>query len=128
MNFFSFLTGSVFLVDFALVFFITAGIFAIKLNLSQSKFPRLFQSKRFKSCFRVIFCIPSYHLVTLTFEPIFLLTDLRIRLTTFIEISQFPTMDTVSNVTVGPLPSDSPYMKPFRFFFTQNGKEKNWGE
>ncbi|CRK94971.1 CLUMA_CG008459, isoform A [Clunio marinus] len=35
-------------------------------------------------------------------------------------------MDKVSNVRVGPLPNDSPYMKPFRLYFKQNGKEKNW--
>lgn len=37
-------------------------------------------------------------------------------------------MDSVDNVRVGPLPSDSPYMKPFRLYYVQNGKEKNWGK
>lgn len=37
-------------------------------------------------------------------------------------------MDKISNVRVGPLPADSPYMKPFRLLFNQNGTEKNWGE
>lgn len=37
-------------------------------------------------------------------------------------------MDSVSDVHVGPLPADSPYMKPFRLHFKQNGMEKNWGE
>lgn len=34
-------------------------------------------------------------------------------------------MEAVTNVYLGPLP-DSPYVKPKRFFYTQNGKEKNW--
>ena len=37
-------------------------------------------------------------------------------------------MDRITNVQLGALPADSPYMKPFRLHFTQNGKEKNWGE
>ena len=37
-------------------------------------------------------------------------------------------MDNISNVRVGPLPNDSPYMKPFRLHFNQNGREKNWGK
>ncbi|XP_065072982.1 uridine diphosphate glucose pyrophosphatase NUDT14-like [Ochlerotatus camptorhynchus] len=35
-------------------------------------------------------------------------------------------MDDISNVYYGPLPADSPYVKPFRFHFTQNGKQKSW--
>ncbi|XP_070502833.1 uridine diphosphate glucose pyrophosphatase NUDT14-like [Chironomus tepperi] len=35
-------------------------------------------------------------------------------------------MDSVENIRVGPLPADSPYMKPFRLYYIQNGKEKNW--
>lgn len=27
---------------------------------------------------------------------------------------------------VGPLPADSPYVKPFRLYYVQNGVEKNW--
>ncbi|KAJ0173836.1 hypothetical protein K1T71_010985 [Dendrolimus kikuchii] len=34
-------------------------------------------------------------------------------------------MEDVKDVFVSPLP-DSPYVKPFRLNFTQNGKEKNW--
>lgn len=37
-------------------------------------------------------------------------------------------MDNVSDVRLGPLPADSPYMKPFRLYYTQCGKEKNWGK
>jgi hypothetical protein len=37
-------------------------------------------------------------------------------------------MDNITNVRLGALPSDSPYMKPFRLHFSQNGREKNWGE
>lgn len=37
-------------------------------------------------------------------------------------------MDKISNVRLGPLPADSPYMKPFRMYFNHNGMEKNWGE
>lgn len=36
-------------------------------------------------------------------------------------------MDNVKDIKIGPLPADSPYMKPFRLYFTQCGKEKNWG-
>jgi len=35
-------------------------------------------------------------------------------------------MDKITNVRLGPLPTDSPYMKPFRLYFNQNGREKNW--
>ena len=35
-------------------------------------------------------------------------------------------IDKVTNITYGPLPQDSPYVKPFRFHYTQNGKEKSW--
>ncbi|XP_055587094.1 uridine diphosphate glucose pyrophosphatase NUDT14-like [Uranotaenia lowii] len=35
-------------------------------------------------------------------------------------------MNDISNIHYGPLPADSPYVKPFRFYYTQNGKEKNW--
>ncbi|KXJ81678.1 hypothetical protein RP20_CCG018288 [Aedes albopictus] len=35
-------------------------------------------------------------------------------------------MNDVSNIHYGPLPEDSPYVKPFRFYYTQNGKEKSW--
>ncbi|XP_041969852.1 uridine diphosphate glucose pyrophosphatase NUDT14-like [Aricia agestis] len=34
-------------------------------------------------------------------------------------------MDDLKNVYLSPLP-DSPYVKPFRMNYTQNGKEKNW--
>ena len=36
-------------------------------------------------------------------------------------------MDNVTEIRIGPLPADSPYMKPFRMYYTQGGKEKNWG-
>ena len=35
-------------------------------------------------------------------------------------------MDNVTKMWTGPLPADSPYVKPFRFYFIQNGVEKNW--
>ncbi|XP_055617545.1 uridine diphosphate glucose pyrophosphatase NUDT14-like [Toxorhynchites rutilus septentrionalis] len=35
-------------------------------------------------------------------------------------------MNDISNIYYGPLPPDSPYVKPFRFHYTQNGKEKSW--
>lgn len=35
-------------------------------------------------------------------------------------------MDDVTNIRIGQLPDDSPYVKPFRFYYTQGGKEKNW--
>lgn len=35
-------------------------------------------------------------------------------------------MEDVSDVRFGPLPADSPYVKPLRMYFKQNGKEKNW--
>lgn len=34
-------------------------------------------------------------------------------------------MEDLENVYISPLP-DSPYVKPFRFNYTQNGKEKTW--
>ncbi|XP_053694974.1 uridine diphosphate glucose pyrophosphatase NUDT14-like [Sabethes cyaneus] len=36
------------------------------------------------------------------------------------------TMNNITNIRYGPLPRDSPYVKPFRFHYTQNGKEKSW--
>ncbi|XP_013118477.1 uridine diphosphate glucose pyrophosphatase NUDT14 [Stomoxys calcitrans] len=35
-------------------------------------------------------------------------------------------MEQISKVWLGPLPADSPYVKPFRLYYVQNGKEKNW--
>lgn len=35
-------------------------------------------------------------------------------------------MDNVKNVRCGSLPPDSPYVKPFRMYYEQNGVEKNW--
>lgn len=34
-------------------------------------------------------------------------------------------MEDIKDVRLTPLP-DSPYVKPLRFIYTQNGKEKNW--
>lgn len=34
-------------------------------------------------------------------------------------------MEDLTNVYTSPLP-DSPYVRPFRFNYTQGGKEKNW--
>lgn len=34
-------------------------------------------------------------------------------------------MEDLKDVYISPLP-DSPYVKPFRFNYTQNGKEKTW--
>ncbi|KOB64255.1 UDP-glucose pyrophosphatase [Operophtera brumata] len=34
-------------------------------------------------------------------------------------------MEDVKDVFISPLP-DSPYVKPFRLNYTQNGKRKNW--
>ncbi|KAH8384056.1 hypothetical protein KR009_011917 [Drosophila setifemur] len=35
-------------------------------------------------------------------------------------------MENISKVWLGPLPEDSPYVKPFRLYYVQNGVEKNW--
>lgn len=35
-------------------------------------------------------------------------------------------MEDITNIRMGPLPEDSPYVKPYRMYFTQNGMEKNW--
>lgn len=35
-------------------------------------------------------------------------------------------MEDITNIHYGALPADSPYVKPFRFYYTQNGKQKNW--
>lgn len=40
--------------------------------------------------------------------------------------SQKRTMNNITNIRYGPLPRDSPYVKPFRFHYNQNGKEKSW--
>lgn len=37
-----------------------------------------------------------------------------------------PKMENISNIKYGKLPEESPYVKPFRLYYTQNGKEKNW--
>lgn len=36
------------------------------------------------------------------------------------------TMENVTDIRCGQLPADSPYVKPFRMYFKQNGVEKNW--
>ncbi|XP_055679571.1 uridine diphosphate glucose pyrophosphatase NUDT14-like [Lutzomyia longipalpis] len=38
----------------------------------------------------------------------------------------FVEMDKVTALRYEPLPEDSPYVKPFRMYYTQNGVEKNW--
>lgn len=35
-------------------------------------------------------------------------------------------MENIKNINFGPLPADSPYVKPFRMYYTQNEQEKNW--
>ncbi|EDV94455.1 uridine diphosphate glucose pyrophosphatase NUDT14 [Drosophila grimshawi] len=35
-------------------------------------------------------------------------------------------MENITKVWVGKLPEDSPYVKPFRMYYVQNGVEKNW--
>ena len=35
-------------------------------------------------------------------------------------------MENISSIWYGPLPADSPYVKPFRLYYVQNGQEKNW--
>ncbi|XP_050085085.1 uridine diphosphate glucose pyrophosphatase NUDT14-like [Anopheles aquasalis] len=35
-------------------------------------------------------------------------------------------MNNITDIHYGPLPADSPYVKPFRFHYTQNGKQKSW--
>lgn len=35
-------------------------------------------------------------------------------------------MEHLSDVRYGPLPEDSPYVKPLRVYFNQNGKERIW--
>lgn len=35
-------------------------------------------------------------------------------------------MENIKNIRFGPLPPDSPYVKPFRMYYTQNEVEKNW--
>uniref|UniRef100_T1GNN4 Uncharacterized protein n=1 Tax=Megaselia scalaris TaxID=36166 RepID=T1GNN4_MEGSC len=35
-------------------------------------------------------------------------------------------MEKISKIWLGKLPPDSPYVKPFRLFYVQNGVEKNW--
>lgn len=36
------------------------------------------------------------------------------------------TMESITDISFGPLPADSPYVKPFRMYYTQNGVAKNW--
>lgn len=35
-------------------------------------------------------------------------------------------MENITEIRYSPLPPDSPYVKPFRMYYVQNGKEKNW--
>lgn len=35
-------------------------------------------------------------------------------------------MDKVTDFHYTSLPDDSPYVKPFRMYYVQNGKEKSW--
>lgn len=35
-------------------------------------------------------------------------------------------MDKLSGIRYTTLPADSPYVKPFRMYYTQNGIEKSW--
>lgn len=35
-------------------------------------------------------------------------------------------MDKITEFHYAPLPADSPYVKPFRMYYVQNGKEKSW--
>lgn len=35
-------------------------------------------------------------------------------------------MENITKMWMGPLPADSPYVKPFRLYYVQNGVEKNW--
>ncbi|XP_059610767.1 uridine diphosphate glucose pyrophosphatase NUDT14-like [Phlebotomus argentipes] len=35
-------------------------------------------------------------------------------------------MDKITALRYEPLPEDSPYVKPFRMYYTQNGEEKSW--
>lgn len=35
-------------------------------------------------------------------------------------------MENITNIWYGELPSDSPYVKPFRMHYVQNGNEKDW--
>lgn len=37
-----------------------------------------------------------------------------------------PQMENISKIWYGPLPADSPYVKPFRLYYIQNEQEKNW--
>lgn len=40
--------------------------------------------------------------------------------------NNFKTMDKLTGFRYTPLPADSPYVKPFRMYYTQNGMEKSW--
>lgn len=35
-------------------------------------------------------------------------------------------MENITKIRYTSLPPDSPYVKPFRMFYVQNGTEKNW--
>lgn len=35
-------------------------------------------------------------------------------------------MEDISSIWYGPLPADSPYVKPFRLYYVQSGQEKSW--
>lgn len=35
-------------------------------------------------------------------------------------------MESIKDIRFGPLPADSPYVKPFRMYYKQNNVEKNW--
>lgn len=44
----------------------------------------------------------------------------------FVKCFSTASMEEISKIWLGKLPPDSPYVKPFRLFYVQNGVEKNW--
>ncbi|XP_053657641.1 uridine diphosphate glucose pyrophosphatase NUDT14-like [Anopheles marshallii] len=44
----------------------------------------------------------------------------------YLQVFKRSIMNNITNIHYGPLPADSPYVKPFRFHYTQNGNQKSW--
>jgi hypothetical protein len=111
-NFFSFLTGVTLSAAFCFCFFKTAGMLSTILNYLN----------------KLNADVPRGLLNRLVFASLNRFGSKQNHRSREFYSNLEPIMDNISNVRLGPLPNDSPYMKPFRLYFEQNGRVKNWGE
>lgn len=68
----------------------------------------------------------SCHLIVATHRRLELSQSADCHCRVFVHQVHFFSMENVSKIWLGPLPQDSPYVKPFRLYYVQNGVEKNW--